>query len=186
MIMIVSGFICAYLFKITRATANGEDEMPDWPSVADIADDMIRPYFLMLGTVAVGFFPVLVYALVCWRTALVYQQFVALGMLLLGMLYIPMGLMAVAVYDSADGLSPAIVIPAMFRTRMGYLVTCIVLLFLFLVRTIASVFISNIPVAIVPRVLEGIVSFYFLIVQMRILGLLFRAYADRLKWFENI
>jgi hypothetical protein len=39
-----------------------------------------------------------------------------------------------------------------------------------------------VPILLLPIVIDGFVSLYFLIVEMRILGLLFRSYRERLGW----
>lgn len=183
--LVVVGYLNAYMLRIISGTGSGEDEMPDWPSFADFYTDIIRPYFLVLGVTAVSFLPAILFtiAVMVLRPSplLIVPGYIAL--IGLGLLYWPMALLAVAMIDAAEGLSPMIVIPAIFKAPLAYLMALVVLGLLVLVRVLSTAILSSIPIA--GSILDGVLSFYFLIVEMRILGLLYYANEDRFNWFES-
>ena len=93
-----------------------------------------------------------------------------------------MALLAVAVTDSFLALSPHIVVPAIVRIFFPYLVACLILAALAALRMGMVYGLAKVPILLLPIVIDGFVSLYFLIVEMRILGLLFRSYRGRLGW----
>ena len=54
--------------------------------------------------------------------------------MVLGCLYFPMAFLAVAMKDTALAANPLVVIPAIFKVPLGYLVTSIVVIGIYLVR----------------------------------------------------
>ena len=98
-----------------------------------------------------------------------------------------MALLAVAVSDSFLALSPHIVLPSIARVFGPYIVAFLVLAVLTGIRVAGGVAAALIPEEQVPlqltaTVAMGFVSLYVLTVEMRILGLLFRSYRDKLGW----
>ena len=70
-----------------------------------------------------------------------------------------------------------------FRKPGPYIVACLVLGGVIGVDLAAESMIDFVAVPIIPSVLIGFVSLYFLIVEARILGLLYFVYRDRLQRF---
>jgi hypothetical protein len=104
-----------------------------------------------------------------------------------GAFYLPMALLAVAVTDNFLGLSPHVVVPSILRTFAPYCVTFVLLVVLVTVRFAGGLAAREVPVEQLPlKILVTVVmeffSLYLLMVEMRILGLLFRSYRDRLGW----
>ena len=183
-VFFIAGYLCAYMLKIINATANGEDELPDWPRFADFWEDIVGPYFMVALTNLLSFLPaVLFFAYTVYVQAPQLPAFFAL--LGVGLFFLPMNLLTVAVFNSLAGLNPFRVIRAIAKTFGGYLVACAVISLIVALRVYSPILTSLIPVPVVGRVLEGILSFYLLTVEMRILGLLYRCYAKRLAWFET-
>src|SRR3954452_5744658 len=99
-----------------------------------------------------------------------------------GAIYFPMALLAVAVTDNFLALSPHVVMPSILRVLAPYLVACLVLGLLLVVRIGFEVLMGFVPVPFLPSIVLGFVSLYFLVIEMRILGLLFRSNRARLGW----
>ena len=95
-----------------------------------------------------------------------------------------MALMAVAVSDNFLALSPHIVVPSMFRLFLPYGVMLLALATLVGVRVGAELTRILDPVPFLSTVVLGFLSLYVLTVEMRILGLFFRAYRGRLGWLS--
>jgi len=106
---------------------------------------------------------------------------VLLGLVCLGLLYLPMGLTAVALFNTAAALNPVVVVGSIFRIPLQYLAACAALLVALVARVVFSA--GFVPVPILGAVVEGLVAFYLLTVEMRVLGLLYHANRGKLDWF---
>ena len=84
---------------------------------------------------------------------------------------------------SVTALNPVFVFHSIFKISGPYLVACLVLGVVIGVDLAAESMIGFVTIPIIPGVLIGFVSLYFLIVEARILGLLYFVYRDRLQWF---
>ena len=124
----------------------------------------------------------------------------ALVFYFLGIVYIPMGLMAVSVHGTILAVVPWVVIPAIFRAFVDYLLVCVLMVFIGVMSIgvrmaalIAVAFLASATgsglVAIGFVILLAFplfaVTMYFWIVVMRLLGLLYRRNEKKLAWFEG-
>jgi hypothetical protein len=183
--IIMTGYLFAYMQKIVAHSAQGEDELPDFPEFSEWWSDIILPFLLFVGTFAASFAPALAVYFLLRGTLDETGQWFAVGAAgLAGAVYFPMALMAVAVSDNFLALSPHIVVPSMFRVFLPYGVMLLALAALVGVRVGAHFAMEFIPVPMLPAVVLGFLSLYVLVVEMRILGLFFRAYRDRLGWLS--
>ncbi len=182
-VLLAGGFLSTSILKIISSSTAGEDEAPDLFDISDLSDlwsGYLRPLFLILGTVLFSFGP-----------AILYNQYLShkdsptiipwiLGVW--GVLYMPMGLLVIGISENLRTLNPILVISSIFKTFGNYLVTCVlfvVIYFLFLfVREFAG---DLIPFA--GTFITDCLSFYLLMVGMRVLGLLYVSNKAQLVWF---
>jgi hypothetical protein len=179
------GYLFAFMQKIISHSAQGEDELPPWPELTDFVSDILLPSLMLAGVFVVSLAPGLL--LLFFGRDNPMLAVLAIPVFVIGALYLPMALLAVAVSDNFLALSPHIVLPSMIKVFLPYAVTFIVLAVLSGVRIGAGIGEALVPIQEVPwkiaaTLMMGFVSLYVLTVQMRILGLLFRAYRDRLGW----
>jgi hypothetical protein len=197
--VLAAGYVAAFAMKVLGSSAAGEAHPPDWPGVSDLWDDLLRPLLLMLGAALMAFLPLLlcpVYLL--WRFftapspssggppfvggALLSPELLY-SLLALGLLYLPMALIAVSLFDGPAGLNPAVVVGGMIRTGVSYLVAVVVT-----IAVAALVGGINWLLAYVPILgpfFSAAVTLYLLMLEMRILGLLYLSAKDRL-WFDGL
>ena len=150
---------------------------------ANWADDIFPPAGQALCLIVLTFGPAV--AVVLFRpfdTALVNGG-VAAGWLIACGLLAPMGLLAMAMFDTIAGLNPVTVIRSIARVPGPYFVAAL----LFDIVLSAYVLLSFLAgLAHIPWFLSalvmGFVELYALAVAMRILGLLYRTEKDRLGW----
>lgn len=181
--VISTGYLFAYMQRIVAFTAQGEDEMPDFPEFGEWWSDIILPYLLFMGTWLVSFAPAIgVYFLLKGSLEGPMLMVAIAAAVIFGAIYFPMALLAVAVSDSFVALSPHIVVPSMFRVFLPYLVTLLVVGLLVGVRVGGQFGMLLVEVPFLPSVVMGFVSLYLLVVMMRVLGLLFRCYRQPLGW----
>ncbi|KPK86395.1 MAG: hypothetical protein AMJ81_01395 [Phycisphaerae bacterium SM23_33] len=184
-----AGYLAAYMIKIIGASAGGGDAPPDWPDVTDFWDDIFRPMFLLIGAIVVSFLPLIVYVIVSRNWQASGAAFCAL--LAWGFLYLPMVLLAAALFDSAAALNPVRVLLGIARTCPAYLLVAVLFYVIVALGLLTQVGASRIVTVIGPvkapligPFVAGAVGLYLLMVQMHLLGLLYHTHARRLAWFE--
>ncbi|MHC4717199.1 MAG: hypothetical protein ACYS5V_09535 [Planctomycetota bacterium] len=179
--LILGLYVCAYMISIIAEAADGEDAPPDWPSVTDLWSDILAPLLHLAGTALVSFGPLLLYVVYAdpnsaWDLKL--WLLVALGAT-----YLPMGLIAVALYKSIGALNPVTIIGGIVKTVPAYLVAVVVFFAVFALNvTVHALIAGASPLGVSPLI--WVVSLYFLMVGMYILGRLYYTHAKRLGWFE--
>jgi hypothetical protein len=199
----ITGYIFLYLQSIITTTAMGEDNVPPWPDYEGWWDSAVYPYLRLLAICAACLAP----ALLCLRYAgdMGFELFIPL--LILGFLYAPMAFLAVAMDDSLLGLNPLLVIPSILRVPLEYIASCLLLgtllgalgglialiqyllmLYFFQQYNKPGLPIGVIrppafqPESIVTQILGLFLVLYFMMVVMRVLGLLYYTQRDRLGW----
>ncbi|MDP7163370.1 MAG: hypothetical protein QF577_09360 [Phycisphaerae bacterium] len=98
-----------------------------------------------------------------------------------GLSYFPMALVAVTLFDGVAGLNPFLVVSSIVKIIPAYLVACVLLAVVF-AAYILVLRAFLLPISFLAR---NAISIYLLMVEMRILGLLYRAYEKRLGWFTK-
>jgi hypothetical protein len=175
------GYLFAYMSQIIVSTSNGARQMPDWPDFGSW-EDVIVPLLQMIVMLVCCFSPVLLVAAVAlevpWALNLILPAF------LLGCLYLPMATLAVAMFDSVTALNPLLIIPSIIQVRIEYLVACGVLFLILLLQGIINFAMNKLGNPYVPGVICGFLGWYFLTIEMRILGLLYRTKKHELGWFK--
>lgn len=173
-------YLSAYLFRIISDSAARETGPPNWPEFTNWWDDLLRPLLLVGGTLAFCFWPAIVFAIVSylkWGKII----FVAWLLLLPGLVYLPMALLAVTMHEFIYALRPKIVIPSIRKTQPYYFVACVMLAAVLAAGALAMYLVTAIPYV---GLLVGIaIMLYLLMTGMHIVGLIFVAYESRLDWF---
>jgi hypothetical protein len=175
------GYLFAYMAQIIVSTSNGARQMPDWPDFGSW-EDVLIPLLHMIVLLLCCFSPVLLIAGVAlsapWALNLILPAF------LLGCLYLPMATLAVAMFDSVTALNPLLIIPSIIQVCREYLVACGVLFLILLLQGIINFAMNKLSSPYLPGVICGFLGWYFLTVEMRILGLLHRTKKHELGWFK--
>jgi len=188
------GYLFSFMQNIIHSTAAGDEEMPGWPPF----DGLAGCFFQLAGAVVFAFG--IAIALYC---VAVFGEQPAAGIyiipaLVLGCLYFPMALLAVAMKDSPLAANPLVVVPAIFKVPLEYLVTVVVLAMVMGIRAlgeplISSVFPRGLTTHSMPKLFAylgaeafwKLAAVYLLAVNMRILGLLYLTKKQKLGWFDH-
>ena len=56
------GYLFAYMQRIVSCSAQGEDDVPDFPDVTEFWSDIFQPFLLFTGTVVISFAPAIAVA----------------------------------------------------------------------------------------------------------------------------
>jgi hypothetical protein len=170
-------YLTAYLFRIVHDTAIGEHTVPDWPDITELWPDILRPNLLILGVLLISFAPALA-ALFMHADSPVFYALV-----IVGVLYFPMALLAVAAHDHLLAANPFTVLLAIIRVLPGYGITLLVFAFF------ESILAGSIALlhrhALAGALLTAFTSTYLLILTMHILGQLYHAHRFTLHWLHR-
>lgn len=189
------GFFFNYAKQVIAATAANEHALPDWPEISDLTDDILRPCGQCLALVVLSFGPVVL--LQFWQLAIgplalwdwepppsvlwAALNWSALGV---GALLVPMGMLALAIFDTVGALNPVVLIRSIGRAPVPYFISASV--FELVVGTelvLGRMLPALLPVPILPTVAAEFLSLYLLTVGMRILGNFYRFHRTELGWF---
>lgn len=178
-----AGFFAAVFLRIVATTMIGDDELPDWPSVTALVDDILLPLLRVLGLGIIAFAPWLVVSF--WPLF----GFPALGgreeELLyatwgLGMVYLPMAVLGSVVYGNLWGALPHVVLPAIFRAMPVYLFALVALALTVAAGWMVDELTGKLPP--LRLVVMSLVGLYGLMVQGRLIGLIYRERREALGW----
>lgn len=196
--VVSAGYLLTYMQSIIHSTAVGEEEMPPLPGLTNFWEDILLPYFQLMGLMLISFAPAIG---VRWWVIATQQE--SMGLLVqavfaLGYLYFPMGLLALAMLDSVAAANPLLVIPSILKVPLEYLVTLIALAGVLGISELGDsmlrvLFPRGVGTHSVAKLLElfaaqafwSLASLYLLIVSMRILGLLYLTNKDKLGWYNR-
>lgn len=186
------GFFFNYSKQIIVSTAHDEKSLPDWPEVTDLLDDLVRPFgqFLLLATLA--FLPMMISGSFFALAGMAgLGDLPALSLLMLlwcimaftGAMLAPIGMLALAVFDTIGALNPLLLARSIMRAFLPYLVCAglfdvVVATELILGRLLPAL----IPVPILPMVVVEFANIYLLTAGMRILGHFYRHHRERMGW----
>ena len=173
------GYLGAYLIAIANKSGDGDDELPGWPP---LTAGLVSTFFLFVGTTLFSFLPVIAYVLAILFLGAPLRFIILPAYLTL--FFLPMATLRVAMFQTAEALHPVETVRSMLRVPTPYMVACLILFFILGVRIIFTAALAAVPV--LGGIMESILGFYLMILEMRILGLIYYAYQDRLDWFSDI
>jgi hypothetical protein len=176
--IVAGGYMAAYMQSVVAVSAQGDDTPPRYPDFSDFYSEILSPLLRIAGC-----------ALVCFGPAGLYQslvepanEWVFYGLLLAGALYFPMSLLAVSLFETLAALNPMLVVVSIAKAPLEYLAACVVLVGSFAGEAYLE---KIIVVPYIGNIVGQFISLYFIMVEMRILGLLYRCKQKQLGWFPN-
>lgn len=172
------GYICALYFEVIQTSATGGREVPEFPSISNLLEDIIWPALQTFIVIVFSFIPLLVYLFLMPKEGGSPGVFYAcLGF---GIFYAPMAMLAVVVLGRITALSPHIVLPSIFRAGWLYWASAFVLLFM----TMTEGYIGGLlePVSFLGYPIMILISTYTLLTNGRLLGILYREREEELNW----
>ncbi len=182
-----TGYLTAFLRRVITSTAEGDEEMPEWPDIQDFSSDIFAPFMQLIGTVVFCFAPMIgltMYAAAGVNGDSAWLGWATTAAMLSGCVYFPMAFTAVAMSDSILAINPMVVIPSIMKVLGQYVLTVVVLALILLARWLLYRLLEKIlPVPLLPTIITSLIGLYLLVVEMRILGLLYRSNKDRLGWY---
>lgn len=186
---LLAGYLAMYLMEVIGSCAGGNDEPPGWPDLREV-DDTVRPLLLLVGTVVISLGPALIYrfgpgvldllipSLIMGKGWWEPVSRVFWVLLVAGALYAPMGLLSVVMHQSLAAIGPHKVLVAIVRVAPYYIVALAIMALACVASIIVASYVSFVPLV------GHAVTVYLLLAEGRVLGLIYRTQASRLRWFE--
>lgn len=175
------GYLVSYLIRIITDSGEGDDTPPVWPDLSDLVSDVLRPLWLFMVPSVLAFTPFIVLLLLdkgdpAGISTTGYWICTGLAVFLL-----PMMLLSVSMHDSFRGLNPIVLAPAYVRVFPSYLLALVILAVAVWVEGWLKARLIDLSIW-VGLIVGQTVSLYMLMVEARVLGLLYRCHRHKLRW----
>lgn len=181
------GYFTAYLHKIVLASANGDQELPDWPDFSSLWDDIALPALHFIGVWLISFGPVQYYV---FRHGMEANPWVWIALLLVGLIYFPMACLSVTMFNTLLAANPLTVFASMFKVLQNYYLASFIFWGAFLTSFALDVVLAMLPtnllaVRLVLWAISVPISVYLFVIEARVLGLIYYGNSDKLGWFKE-
>ncbi len=166
------GYVVYYIIECVLSSSKGGYRAPD-PSISETLDwrDLVGQALLLIGCVAICFWPTAVYYILAKRTDRTFWLLLSGGMF-----FSPIALLRGIMFDSFNALNPILIIGSIFKTFLPY---CgLVLLICALGGFIAIV----LPRLLIWSFVSSGARFYLLFVAAHLLGQFYWWHKDKLDW----
>ncbi len=181
--VVASTYLFAYVQRIVVSAANGDEALPAWPDFSECWLDIVRPCLMFMSALGAAFLPLLIYLGWCVYASQETSLSVLFPLCAWGLIYLPMGVLAVGMTDDFLSVNPLVVVPSMSRLYIQYFVATFLLFFMIACRFVLDgVFVAYLNIPYVPTLLTGFVSLYFLTAEMRLLGVMYFINRRSLGW----
>jgi hypothetical protein len=172
------GYLSAFLFKIVATSAAGERELPGWPEFTDLWDSVGLPFLQMAAPWVACLAPAaLPFIFLGWTPTALAAALAIAGVL---SFYLPMAVLAIAVNDSVGAMHPGVVLPAIRAVFGPYFVIWVLFAAIGFLSGVVQAFVAD-RVPFVGFAINAVVSLYFLVVEMRLLGQLYFTNQERMN-----
>jgi hypothetical protein len=177
----VSLYVTAFIPQLINASADGEKDMPGWPDTTYFSDDIVQPAFQIMMVTAANLAPALIYRYYFMESSGGVDG-IYLCLFGIGLFFLPMNLLSVTLNDTMAGLNPVFVILSIAKVWKDYLLLAVISLGIGgLIHLNAFVY----QIHFIGIFLGNVVSLYLLLIEMRMIGLLYYHNRLSLRWFSE-
>ena len=182
-----TGYLFAYLKKIIAATSVGDPHMPDWPEFSEWQADIVAPMFQFVVVSLLSFGPALIFQIWGEMADWDHPWMFVIPAALAGCVYFPMAFLGVAMFDTLSAaLRPNFVLGSILRVPREYSLVAAIFVGIIGIRWLSEwVFGVLLKIPLVPALLADLIMIYLLMIEARILGLLFLSRRRTLGWFKK-
>ncbi len=187
--LLVFGYTLLYLGDVLITSAAGDVRHPRWPTgdPYEIMRGLSRWFWAFLIGGVLGLFPAVWYWIRCGKVDLL-DWIVLVDLILPGVAYGQMALVASLLFDDPLGANPITVGQALWRVGVRSLRSALVLSFALMLTGGLSVLVVMIKIPILALFMLWVFLIFILyegLVVMRILGLEYRRQARKIGWFRD-
>ena len=174
------GYLLLMLQEIIHGTASGEKTVPNWPDF-DGFGELLGKWFQFFATLAVCLAPGIVMVRFGEQSENIALTLTGLALGFIGLIYCPMALLGVAMFDSLVALNPILVIKSIFTIKGHYFLTLIVLVIVLAVQALTSGLSGILPYA--GHLIDELDALWSAVFVARVLGGLYLINRRKLEWF---
>jgi hypothetical protein len=187
--LLAFGYTLLYLGEVLVTSAGGEVRHPRWSAIDpyEIIRGLSRWFWAFLIGGVLGMFPAIWYWIRCGKVDML-DWIVLVDLILPGVAYGQMALVASLLFDDPLGANPITVSQALWRVGLRSLRPALVVSVALLLAAGLSILIVTIPIPILALFMLWIFLIFILyeaLVVMRILGLEYRRQARKIGWFRE-
>lgn len=177
---LTAGFLSAYMIEIIKIASDGGKEPPDWPDIANFSS-IFRSLFQVAMAGIIPFLPGILLLIFARELASL-----AIILLFLGIIYYPMALVIVALYNNAAAAMNFVLIwKSIWKIKKDYFFALLTLFVFIVIRIFVLRLSILVPkILFLPNFIAWFCTLYFLMVQMYILGNLYYINRHKLNWFD--
>lgn len=191
----LGGYLFTYLQSILHSTEAEDLALPDLPGMSDFLEDVIQPFFRLLGLVMICFGPAILLAVWFAANRTPLPAILTLCALCAGLFCFPMAFLTVATLDTVAAANPLMVITSILKAPLEYICALLFLVLMFAIqaggeyalRTIFPVGWSTDSMGALIGLVAGnafmaFTSMYLLLVNVHVLGLIYVTKKEKLGW----
>lgn len=189
----IAGFVISFFLSVIRATAAGEDDLPQLTWISDWLDDLARPLVHYLLTWLMVLLPAFLVLLKMRMDGTEVDRRILWLLAAVGVFFWPALILAVSIGGGLAGAWPHTIVRTAFSAPLAYLAVWLVLLFAFGISVLAhspriyaglmSIAPQNpLKTALLLTIVSGTLNVYAMIVAMRAIGLYYRHFKHRFPW----
>ena len=176
-IVLLVGYLIYCLSDCIRHSAGGNRRAPDIELSLSILMNAGELIWLILNTficVAVCVGPLTAYLIITKQADIIFWLLVTYGVL-----FLPMVLLGLVLFDSLRALNPILIIASMFNVLLPY---CGLVMLFFAVCGVIAILLVIMPQSFVISYILSIVCIYLTMIMAHLLGRFCYKYSERLNW----
>ncbi|HOX54838.1 MAG: hypothetical protein PHI86_01680 [Candidatus Omnitrophica bacterium] len=167
LLLILVSYILEYMLLVLETSAYGDNQPPEFPGMNDWTELIFGRLFLIILAAVVCFVPSVIYLFKAQQADAVF-----LALIVLGQFIYPMMFLIIAMTGKFVAFNPFLIANSILKAPLQYLI--IVALFFaaaYVSRTIKMLLIG---LPILGFFISDLISFYIMLIQMRLLGIFYR------------
>lgn len=177
--MSVGAWMLAYLRQTMLAAAEGRDETTDWP---EWRSQSLLEGALQFAAVYLASFGPWIICRVWLSPQTETMALLCHGLLVLGVCYFPMALLAVVIYEDVAAMNPLLILPSLLKVPLKYFSVCCVGAALAGAAFLAGEWLAGFRLPVVSSIVSSMVSTYAALVMARLMGWFYFCSRDELAW----
>jgi len=176
------GYAFFYFSECIRDSAAGGIRAPDTLSSNLGKDQMLEQFLTLLACCAVFGGPAIFYRGYAYFTQTEVSNAIFWSLLAPGAFLFPMGVLAVVMFDSINGLNPVLLLCSVANTFFQYCGLAIVFSAFLLVRVQMLLWSAKYQWGILTRILPDLILLWLLFVVTHLIGRFYWQYEEKLNW----
>lgn len=174
------GYLLLMLQDVIHGTASEEKVLPSWPDF-DGFGELLGKWFQFFATLAVCFAPGIFVAFQEIHTENPAFALAGLALIFLGLLYFPMAILCVAMFDTLGALNPVLVIKSILVVKGHYAVTLVIMTAVLAIQYLTTGLSKMLP--IIGHLVDELDALWSAVFVARVLGGLYLVNRRKLGWF---